>query len=250
VDRLFKSLLPDLSANEFAPICKVFSVIAAKIRLDIPAIDISEVMDEVATLLDYSIATQGYVIKPAATTANYIDLSQIDFEALRAKFGKGNKTTEAQKLRGTIAQKLTRMVRLNRTRIDFLQEFQKMIDEYNSGASNIETTRDLGATDGRRLGYLTAPMSAITHYAPISSIEPWKSTGKMVINFAEPAREIAPLKLRKNGRVAPLYGLRYTNFEKLKKATSLDEAFYRSASDGVFWPMQLGKEFRFCTSSH
>src|SRR5262249_17275569 len=27
----------------------------------------------------------------------------------------------------------------NRTRLDFLQEFQKMIDEYNSGAANIET---------------------------------------------------------------------------------------------------------------
>jgi type I restriction enzyme R subunit len=31
------------------------------------------------------------------------------------------------------------MVRFNRTRIDFLEEFKKMIDEYNSGASNIET---------------------------------------------------------------------------------------------------------------
>jgi hypothetical protein len=30
-------------------------------------------------------------------------------------------------------------VRRNRNRIDILQEFQKMIDEYNSGASNIET---------------------------------------------------------------------------------------------------------------
>jgi type I restriction enzyme R subunit len=65
-------------------------------------------------------------------------LSQIDFETLRAKFDKGRKATEAQKLRGTIAQKLVRMVRINRTRIDFLQEFQKMIDEYNSGAANIE----------------------------------------------------------------------------------------------------------------
>ena len=133
VDRLFKSLLPDVDANEFAAICKVFAVIAAKIRADIPIPDISDVMDEVSTLLDYSIATQGYIIKPSATTANYIDLSQIDFDALRTKFDKGRKTTEAQKLRGTIAQKLTRMVRLNRTRIDFLQEFQKMIDEYNSG---------------------------------------------------------------------------------------------------------------------
>jgi type I restriction enzyme, R subunit len=113
-------------------------VIAAKIRVDIPAADISEVMDDVASLLDYSIATQGYVIK-ASDTANYIDLSQIDFDALRAKFDKGRKATEAQKLRSQIAEKLTRMVRINRTRIDFFQEFQKMIDEYNSGASNIET---------------------------------------------------------------------------------------------------------------
>jgi type I restriction enzyme R subunit len=30
------------------------------------------------------------------------------------------------------------MVKLNRTRIDFLEEFQKMIDEYNAGSSNVE----------------------------------------------------------------------------------------------------------------
>jgi type I restriction enzyme R subunit len=139
VDRMFKSLLPDAAANEFSPICRVFSVIAAKIRSDLPAADISEVIDEVSSLLDYSIATQGYVIKPSATTGNYIDLSQIDFEALRVRFDKGRKTTEAQKLRGAISQKLVRMIRLNRTRIDFLQEFQKMIDEYNSGTANVET---------------------------------------------------------------------------------------------------------------
>jgi hypothetical protein len=47
----------------------------------------------------------------------------------------------------------------------------------------------------------------------------------MVINFTEPARELGPLKLTKNGRVKHLQGLRYTNLDKLKKATSLDEAF-------------------------
>lgn len=73
--------------------------------------------------------------------------------------------------------------------------------------------------------YRTAPVSAITHCAPIHSIEPWQNTGKMVINFSEPAREIGPLKLTKSGKVKHLQGLRYTNFDKLKKATSLDEAF-------------------------
>ena len=36
VDALFKSLLPDPAANEFGPICKVFRVIADKIRSELP----------------------------------------------------------------------------------------------------------------------------------------------------------------------------------------------------------------------
>ena len=69
-------------------------------------------------------------------------MSKIDFEALKEKFEKGRKPIEVQKLRGQIAQKLVQMVRLNRTRMNFLEEFQKMIDEYNAGASNLETLFD------------------------------------------------------------------------------------------------------------
>jgi type I restriction enzyme R subunit len=69
--------------------------------------------------------------------ARYIDLSQVDFEALKDQFDKRRKTIEAQKLRARIAVKLAQMV--NRTRIDFLEEFQKMIDEYNAGSANVET---------------------------------------------------------------------------------------------------------------
>jgi type I restriction enzyme R subunit len=92
-----------------------------------------------AQLLDESVATEGYVIRPPASAANLIDLSLIDFAALRKQFEKGRKTIEVQKLRGKVAQKLTQMVRLNPTRMNFLEEFQKMIDEYNSGAANIES---------------------------------------------------------------------------------------------------------------
>ncbi len=139
VEKLFKSLLPDPAANEFGAIRKVISVIAEKIRSEIPPADIAEVMEQVEELLDKSVATEGYVIRASATGDNHIDLSQIDFEALKAKFEKGRKPIEVQKLRGQIAQKLVRMVRLNRTRMNFLEEFQKMIDEYNAGASNLET---------------------------------------------------------------------------------------------------------------
>ena len=139
VEKLFKSLLPDSAVNEFGPIRKVFSVIAEKIRSEIPPADISGVLDEMAQLLDESVATEGYIIRPPASPANLIDLSQIDFAALRKQFEKGRKTIEAQKLRSKVAQKLTQMVRLNPTRMNFLEEFQKMIDEYNCGAANIET---------------------------------------------------------------------------------------------------------------
>jgi type I restriction enzyme, R subunit len=139
VEKLFKSLLPDPAANEFGPIRKVFAVVAEKIRSEVPAADISGVMEQVEEVLDQSIATEGYVIKPSAVAANYIDLSQIDFELLRRQFETGRKAIEAQKLRNQIAVKVGQMVLVNKTRMNFLEEFQKMIDEYNNGAANIET---------------------------------------------------------------------------------------------------------------
>src|SRR6266849_470220 len=66
VEKLFKSLLPDASANDFGPVCRVFRVIAEKIRSELPPPDISGVMDAVEDLLDQSIAAEGYVIRPSA----------------------------------------------------------------------------------------------------------------------------------------------------------------------------------------
>lgn len=73
--------------------------------------------------------------------------------------------------------------------------------------------------------YRTAPTSAITHVAPISSIEPWQDTDKKVINFAEPAEKIGPIKLVHKGKVKAPQGLRYTSYERLTNAKTLDEAF-------------------------
>ena len=43
------------------------------------------------------------------------------------------------------------MVKPNRTRIDFLEEFQKMIDEYNSGAMNVQVFFDKLMVFAKRL---------------------------------------------------------------------------------------------------
>ncbi|HTS10415.1 MAG TPA: hypothetical protein VMP68_32930 [Candidatus Eisenbacteria bacterium] len=72
-------------------------------------------------------------------------------------------------------------------------------------------------------GYQVAPVSAITHIAPVSSIEPWKDTNKFVVNFSEPAREMGPIPLVKGGRVRALQNLRYSMRERLSSAKTLDD---------------------------
>jgi restriction endonuclease HindI-like protein/N-6 DNA methylase len=106
------------------------------------AVDIAEVMAEIEALLDQSIGAEGYAMPPVADRNRYVDLSQIDFEALRDKFEGSRKTVEVQKLRAKLTFKLARMIQVNRTRIDFLEEFQRMIDEYNSGAINVQVFFD------------------------------------------------------------------------------------------------------------
>jgi hypothetical protein len=73
--------------------------------------------------------------------------------------------------------------------------------------------------------YQIRPISAITHVAPVSSIEPWGDSGKFVVNFAEPAEEIGPIKLVSKGRVKALQNIRYTTLERLQSALTLDDVW-------------------------
>jgi hypothetical protein len=41
--------------------------------------------------------------------------------------------------------------------------------------------------------YRTQPESAITHYAPVTSIVPYGEEGKYKLKFAEPAKPIGPI---------------------------------------------------------
>jgi len=132
VVRLYKAILPDPKANEFAPIKTCIAVLAEKIRSFTEEASIDDLMEKVGQLLDESIATVGYVIH-ATEESSLIDLSQIDFEALKAHFAKGRKHTEAEKLKSAVSKKLTAMVQLNKTRTDLLEKFKKLIEEYNKG---------------------------------------------------------------------------------------------------------------------
>lgn len=138
VARLFKAILPDPQANELAPLSVLVAYIAARIRAQTDPPDISSVMGEVEELLNDSIATEGYHIGPAGRPEALVNLSEIDFAALQEKFAQGKKRTEAEKLRRLIEGKLTEMLKLNGSRVDLAEKFQKLIDAYNAGSQNIE----------------------------------------------------------------------------------------------------------------
>ena len=144
--RLYKAILPDKEAKGFTARSLLINELARKIRALTPPADVSEVVGKVEELLDESIDAEGYVIRetPAAYhKQRWVDLAQIDFEALKERFAKGRKHTEMEKLKGQIHSKLKQMLRLNRTRMDYWERFQKMIDEYNAGSLNINEFFDL-----------------------------------------------------------------------------------------------------------
>ncbi len=138
--KLYKAILPQPDANQYKPLVEVFTVLLARINLLSRPPDMQEVMQEVAMLVGSSIATKGYIIHEYGEydDGRYIDLSKIDFDALRAKFETAYKHTEVEKLRGAINSKLNAMVKLNKSRVNYQEKFEKLIEDYNSGSKNVD----------------------------------------------------------------------------------------------------------------
>jgi type I restriction enzyme R subunit len=142
VDRLFKAILPDPAANDYGPYRAVLVNLVEKLRSLTPPADISEVMGDVEGLLDESVAARAYVIRAAEDEgeSRLVDLSEIDFDKLAEEFAKSQiKRTEAEKLKALLQRKTVAMVRVNPTRIDYLERLEALIAEYNAGSINAET---------------------------------------------------------------------------------------------------------------
>ena len=109
-------------------------------------------------LLDESLKAKGYII-PHLIGSHKIDLSKINFDVIKKRLVAQRKHIEAEKLKNLLSQKLIEMARLNKIRSKFLEKFQKLVDEYNAGAINVEVffnrlkdfTKDLNEEDKRGL---------------------------------------------------------------------------------------------------
>lgn len=140
VQRLFKAILPDASANEHKPRRDVILTIAEKIKSTAPDVDISAVVAKIEKLLDASVKIQeGAISDVKGNYGKKIDLSKIDFEKLREQFEKSRKRTEIERLKTAITEKIMMMVAINRSRLNLLERYQQMLEEYNTVSANAES---------------------------------------------------------------------------------------------------------------
>jgi len=78
--------------------------------------------------------------------------------------------------------------------------------------------------------YQTAPVSAITYYAPVARIEPYGEEGKYRLIFSEPAKAFKNPIPFGGAPTGSMQGPRYTSFSKLQSARTVTDLFAQSPS--------------------
>ncbi|MBN2828808.1 MAG: type I restriction endonuclease subunit R, partial [Candidatus Cloacimonetes bacterium] len=142
IQKTYKAILPDTAAGEFQPVIRLLQILDEKLRSISPAVDISDVLTEVSELLDKSVKVE---VQHAAEepgeheykAGRILDLSKINLDKLREQFNKGRRCILAEQLRKAIEVRLRAMLMLNKSRIDYMEKFQQLIDEYNAGSMNV-----------------------------------------------------------------------------------------------------------------
>ena len=137
VNTLYGAVKPDPAVLEFASRVACLATLAESIRVKLnpnPP-DISQVMTAINGLLDDSITGHNIL----QTGPSVLDLSKINFEALAARFKQlKHKNIDLEMLKVAIRAQLEKMIRLNRTRADFAEKFETLIQSYNAGSRSIE----------------------------------------------------------------------------------------------------------------
>ena len=142
VRKLFKALLPDPAAAAHQPTVAAIRVLAERLLglARPPVADLDTLADSVDELLDRSVGAEEYVIRAAAEGSEpdpLIDLSQIDFDALAARFA-GRKRAETDRLAALLRQQAVAAATRNPTRFDLVQRIEDLIAAYNAGSLNID----------------------------------------------------------------------------------------------------------------
>ncbi|ANV92054.1 type I restriction endonuclease subunit R [Picosynechococcus sp. PCC 8807] len=135
LNRIFSAILPDAAAQEFIKPLAIAQQLQKKLKTLNTTINIDVAKAEIEAILDQAITTKDYVLPE---TTELIDISKLDFGAIRDEFNDGYQNSLLEKLQQAIATKLQDMVKLNKSRLNYYDKFQQMIEDYNSQTRNAE----------------------------------------------------------------------------------------------------------------
>ncbi len=137
----YRAVLPDPAAENFYDEVTAVRVISSRVRdVGAQSVDVSQVKEDLEDLLDRSIQAGEYVIPQYKRLK---DLSALDANALRKFFeGVENKNLQAESLRAELEQKIADMVKRNKNRARFMDRLNAILQEYNSGAHDIDQLFD------------------------------------------------------------------------------------------------------------
>lgn len=145
---LYEACKPEILGNQLVRVVAAFDYLRGVIDSLVEQVDINRVTRRIDELLDESVVVdnaeafhqqepQGVyqIVRKGRTW----DLSKIDFDKLREEFKQTvYKNIEIADLRGFLEQKIAQMLAVNKTRSDFAQRLQEIIDRYNAGGSATE----------------------------------------------------------------------------------------------------------------
>lgn len=133
--RVFDAVKPHARASEFSLRIATLRTLLDKIHESTTTpVDVDEVLRRIGEVLGRSIAAVDIV-----EDAPHIDLSQIDFQALAARFKRSPvQGLDLARLQTAIRAQLDRMVAANPTRVDLHERFEALIDAYNRGSAGME----------------------------------------------------------------------------------------------------------------
>jgi type I restriction enzyme R subunit len=130
VFRKYKALYPEAQVKPFTRQYNAIEAIYGLLNQKTRSADISDVMRRLQQEVNMSVR----LVSDEVRDTDYVDLSNLDFDKLRAAFARSNnKNAVMFDLQQAIEKILQQMVQQNPIRMEFYDKYKKIIDAYNAG---------------------------------------------------------------------------------------------------------------------
>jgi type I restriction enzyme R subunit len=130
VFRKYKALYPEAQVKPFTRQYNAIEAIYGLLNQKTRSADISDVMRRLQQEVNMSVRLASDEVRDT----DYVDLSNLDFDKLRAAFARSNnKNAVMFDLQQAIEKILQQMVQQNPIRMEFYDKYKKIIDAYNAG---------------------------------------------------------------------------------------------------------------------